>query len=67
MAKFADFKALTQIVHVFEIKVEVTTIQTSKTVFEAYGVYEGSNVTAKAGSRNAALDRWKKTAEKADD
>jgi hypothetical protein len=62
MAKFADIKALTQKVRVFEDYVEVTTVQTANTVFEAYGDYRGSGITAKATSRAAALDGWIKLA-----
>jgi hypothetical protein len=67
VAKFADLKALTQKVRVFETDVEVTTIQTARTVFEAYGDYEGSTITAKAGSRPAALARWRQLAAKTED
>ena len=67
MAKFADLKALTQKVRVFESVVEVTTIQTAPTVFEAYGDYNGSAISAKAGSRGAALAQWRRLAEKTED
>ena len=67
MAGYADIKAITQKVKVYETEVEVTTIHTSKTVFEAYGNYNGISVTAKAGSRPAALARWRHLAEKTED
>ena len=66
MAKLADLKALTQRVRVAETDVEVTTIQTAHTVFEAYGDYKGSMIIAKAGSRPAALARWMHLAGKAE-
>lgn len=66
MAKFGDLKALTQKVRVFETDVEVTTVQTANTVFEAYGDYKGSVITAKAGSRPAALARWCELAAKSE-
>jgi hypothetical protein len=66
VAKFADFKALTQKIRVFETDVEVTTIQTAATVFEAYGDYKGTTLSAKAGSRPAALARWRHLAEQAE-
>ena len=34
----------------FETDVDVTTIQTAATVFEAYGAYNGTTASAKAGS-----------------
>ena len=64
MAGYADIKAITHKVKVYESEAEVTTIHTSKTVFEAYGNYKGISVTAKAGSRPAALARWRHLAEK---
>lgn len=67
MAKFSDLKALTQKIRVFETDAEVTTIQTAATVFEAYGDYKGSSITAKAGTRPAALARWRHLAEKFED
>lgn len=66
MAKFADLKALTQKMRVFETDAEVTTIQTSATVFEAYGDYNGITISAKAPSRSAALARWRHLAEKSE-
>lgn len=67
MAKFGDIRAITHTVRVFETDVEVTTIQTAKTVFEAYGDYNGITITAKAGSRPAALASWRKYAAKTED
>lgn len=67
VAKFADLKALTHKVRVFETDVAVTTIQTARTVFEAYGDYNGSAITTKAGSRGAALARWRHLAVKSED
>lgn len=67
MAKFADLKAITQNVRVFEHDVEVTTTQTSKTVFEADGNYNGASISAKASSRAAAIDQWRHNAEKTED
>lgn len=67
MAKLADLKALTRKVRVHGTEAEVTTIQTAKTAFEAYGDYGGSPISAKAGSRQAALVRWCQLAAKSED
>jgi hypothetical protein len=67
VAKFADIKAITHKVRVFETYVDVTTVQTAKTVFEAYGDYNGASISVKAGSRPAALAEWRHVAEKTED
>ena len=67
MAKFGDLRAVARKVRVFDTVVDVTILQTSKTVFEASGVYEGRSISAKAGSANAAIGQWKHIAERAAD
>ncbi|MEV5031627.1 hypothetical protein MRBLMC3_000810 [Sphingobium sp. LMC3-1-1.1] len=42
--------------------VVVTVLQTAKTVWEASGAFEGSNVTVKGSSAQNALSRWRKVA-----
>jgi hypothetical protein len=67
VSKFADIRAITRKVRVLDTEAEVTTVQTSKTVFEAYGKYKDKNISAKAGSRPAALARWRHLAERSED
>ena len=67
MSKFADIRAVTRKVRVLGTEADVTTVQTAKTVFEAYGDYKGKSITAKAGSRQAALARWCHLAERSED
>lgn len=67
VAGYVDIKAITHKMKIYDSEVEVTTIHTSKTVFEAYGDYNGVSVSAKAGSRPAALARWRHLAKKTED
>lgn len=51
--------------HKFHIEGEdvvVTVIQTAKTVWVAYGDFEGSSVEVKSSSKASALNRWRKVA-----
>ena len=67
MAKFADIKAMTRKVRVLGTEAEVTTVQKSKTVFEAYGKYKDRNISAEGRSRQAAFGRWIHLAERSED
>lgn len=67
MARNSDLKALTYTVRVYKTEVQVTTIHTAQTVFQADGEYNGKPITATAGSRPAALRRWRELAEKTED
>lgn len=49
-------------VTVWDREYEVSTRQTSKTVWEAYGHYEKRLITETARSESAALAAWKRTA-----
>lgn len=67
MSKFADNKPMMRKVRVLGTEAEVTTIQNSKTVFEAFGDYKGKSISADGRSRQAALARWMHLAERSED
>jgi hypothetical protein len=67
MAKMADGKAVTHTVTVLGETCEVTVFQSSKTVFVAYGDFKGTLLQGKAGSRAAALGRWRHLADRSED
>lgn len=63
----ADGKAGTHAVTVLGETCDVTVFQSSKTVFLAQGDYKGRPIEGKAGSRAAALGRWRHLAERSED
>lgn len=67
MAKMAEGKAVTHTVTVLGETCKVTVFQSSKTVFLAHGDYKGRPIEGKAGSRSAALGRWRHLAERSED
>lgn len=67
MAKIADGKAVTHSMTVLGETCEVTVFQSSTTVFLAQGDYKGKPIEGKAGSRAAALGRWRHLAQRSED
>ena len=67
MAKIADGNAITYKITVHGEVCEVTVLQTSKTVFVAYGTYKERTIEAKGGTSGGARNRWRELADRSDD
>ncbi len=67
MAKMADGRAVTRHIKMHGEECVVTVLQSSKTVFVAYGSYKGKPLEVRGGTRQGALERWRDLANRLED